>query len=149
VEAVILCGIQASGKTTFYRERFAATHERISLDDLKSRTRERAALERCLAQRTPFVVDNTNATKAYRAPYIAAARAAGFRVISYFFATEPKKALERNKQRTGKEVIPAAGLFATHKRLEKPTLDEGFDEIHVVEIVEAGRFSVTELRLPQ
>ena len=32
IELVILVGLQASGKSTFFRERFAATHEHVSKD---------------------------------------------------------------------------------------------------------------------
>jgi hypothetical protein len=39
----------------------------------------------CLDHQQPFVVDNTNPTAAERAVYIAPAKAAGFRVIGYFF----------------------------------------------------------------
>jgi predicted kinase len=42
MEAVIFVGIQASGKSTFYCQRFFATHMRISLDMLRTRRRERA-----------------------------------------------------------------------------------------------------------
>ncbi len=45
MEEVIFCGIQASGKTTFYRERFFDTHVRISLDLLRTRRREQLLLE--------------------------------------------------------------------------------------------------------
>jgi predicted kinase len=55
MEAVVLIGIQASGKTTFYQQRFFATHVRISLDLLRTREQQR------------FVVDNTNITAAERA----------------------------------------------------------------------------------
>ena len=41
MEAVILIGIQGSGKSTFYRERFFDTHVRINLDMLKTRQREK------------------------------------------------------------------------------------------------------------
>jgi hypothetical protein len=34
MEAVILTGIQAAGKSTFYQERFSGTHVRINLDML-------------------------------------------------------------------------------------------------------------------
>jgi len=40
VEAVIFMGLQGAGKSTFYRERFFATHLRISLDMLKTRHRD-------------------------------------------------------------------------------------------------------------
>ena len=43
MEAVIFVGLQASGKSTFYRERFSRTHVRINLDMLKTRHRETLA----------------------------------------------------------------------------------------------------------
>ena len=48
MEAVILCGVQGSGKTTLYRDRFLETHARVSLDLLRTRARERAFLAVCL-----------------------------------------------------------------------------------------------------
>lgn len=39
MEAVIFVGVQASGKTMFYYERFFDTHIRLSLDMLKTRAR--------------------------------------------------------------------------------------------------------------
>jgi predicted kinase len=81
VEAVIFVGLQGAGKSTFYRHRFFDTHLRISLDMLKTRHRERWLLRACVEARQPFVVDNTNPTRAERAVYIGAARQAGFRVV--------------------------------------------------------------------
>ena len=40
VQAVILCGLQGSGKTTLYRDRFLETHARVSMDLLRTRARE-------------------------------------------------------------------------------------------------------------
>ena len=36
----MLCGVQGSGKTTLYRDRFLATHVRVSMDLLRTRARE-------------------------------------------------------------------------------------------------------------
>jgi hypothetical protein len=47
-EAVIFIGVQASGKTSFYRQRFFETHLRISLDMLRTRQREQLLLVACL-----------------------------------------------------------------------------------------------------
>src|SRR5215213_10574197 len=84
-EAVVFCGVQAAGKSTYYRERFFETHVRISMDLLKTRNRERLLLEACLLAKQPFVVDNTNPLAADRARYVHPARAAGFAVTGYFF----------------------------------------------------------------
>ena len=113
MEAVIFIGIQASGKTTFYRERFFDTHIRLSLDMLKTRHREELLLQACIAARQSFVVDNTNATTAERARYINPARAAGFRLLGYYFQSCMRESIARNRLRIGKERIPDKGVMGT------------------------------------
>lgn len=142
MEAVILVGVQGAGKTTFYRERFFDTHVRISLDMLKTRERERTLVTACLASRQPFVVDNTNPTAEDRARYVAVARAAGFRVAGYFFETTLREAIRRNNERTGKSKVPPPAIGGTLKRLQAPTLAEGFDEMYRVRVQEGGGFEV-------
>jgi predicted kinase len=141
MEAVILIGIQGAGKSTFYKERFFDTHVRVSLDLLKTRRRERALLEACLATGQPLVVDNTNVTGAERAKYITPAKAAGFRVVGYFFEPDPKGSRERNDRREGRRRVPPAGLYGTLKRLEPPRVAEGFDELFKVRLSPAGEFT--------
>jgi predicted kinase len=70
VEAVVFIGVQASGKSSFYRERFFDTHLRINLDMLKTRHRERMLLRACIEAGQSFVVDNTNPSVEERARYI-------------------------------------------------------------------------------
>jgi len=101
MEAVILIGIQGTGKSTFCRERFFSTHVRLSLDMLKTRHRETLLFKACLDAKQPLVIDNTNVCAAERASYIADARAAGFKVTGYYFRSAPGEALERNEQRSG------------------------------------------------
>lgn len=72
MEAVVFCGVQGSGKSTFFVERFAHTHVRLNLDMLRTRSREDILLHACLAAQQPFVADNTNATRAQRQRYGAA-----------------------------------------------------------------------------
>ncbi|MFZ6030442.1 MAG: AAA family ATPase [Chloroflexota bacterium] len=85
MEVILFIGIQAVGKSTFYKEHFFTTHVRINLDMLKTRAREMALLQACLATQQPFVVDNTNVLKRERARYIELARQSGFRVVGYYF----------------------------------------------------------------
>jgi predicted kinase len=144
VEGVIFVGIQASGKSTFYRERFFDTHLRINLDMLKTRNREQILLRACIEAKQPFVIDNTNPSAEERARYIRPARSAGFRVLGYYFDVQIKEALTRNKERTGKDHIPEKGIVGTKKRLRVPDLEEGFDLLYRVRIDEEGRFVVEE-----
>src|SRR3954470_16950177 len=96
MEAVIFTGIQGSGKSTFFRERFFDTHVRISLDVLKTRNRERLFLQACLSTGQRFVINNRNRRAEDRAPYIAAAKQTAFRITGYFFDTTVRDALRRN-----------------------------------------------------
>jgi predicted kinase len=143
VEAVIFIGGQGSGKSTFYRETFFDTHVRINLDMLRTRHREKLILEACIAAQQSFVVDNTNPTPADRARYIVPARAAGFRMVAYFFSTPMREALRRNNLRKGKQRVPPVAIAGTFKRIQRPELDEGFDEIHSVELTPEDRFVVS------
>jgi predicted kinase len=122
MEAVVLCGVQGSGKTTLYRDRFLATHLHVSLDLLHSRSREAELVRECLATGQPFVVDNTNPTPADRARYIDAAREAGFKVIGYVVEVDPALAFARAE-------IPPSRVAATARSLQRPTPEEGFDEL--------------------
>lgn len=142
MEAIVFIGIQASGKTTFYRQRFFDTHLRLSLDVLKTRHRERLLVDACIAAKQPFVVDNTNVLRKERAEYIVRARAGGFRVLGYFFEPQADRAIAWNQQRSGKAVIPVQGLLGTLKRLERPHPDEGFDDLFRVRVDQAGEFMV-------
>ena len=129
MEAVVLCGVQGSGKTTLYRDRFLDTHVRVSMDLLRTRHREAEFVRVCLDTRQPFVVDNTNPTPAERRRYVEPARAAGFKVIGYLVEVDTDEALGRNAQRTGKARIPISGVVGTARRFQRPTLEEGFDEL--------------------
>ncbi|HVG43986.1 MAG TPA: AAA family ATPase [Longimicrobium sp.] len=144
-EAVVFCGVQAAGKSTFYRERFFETHVRINMDMLKTRTRERLLLEACLVGKQPFVVDNTNPLAADRARYVQPARAAGFVVTGYFFRATTREAIARNRQRTDKAAIPVPGLLGTYKRLEEPRWTEGYDALFTVTLTPANVFVVEEV----
>jgi predicted kinase len=128
-EAVILIGIPGAGKSTFYRERFANTHVHISLDVLKTRARERTVLQECIAAGRSFAVDNTNTLASERAVYIQAAKQAGYRVTGYFFEIALGEAQRRNARREGRAKIPPAGVGGMLKRLERPQLTEGFDDL--------------------
>ena len=144
MDAVIFVGLQGAGKSTFYHERFFATHLRINLDMLKTRHRENRFLQACIETRQPFVVDNTNPTRAERQVYIEVAKQAGFRVIGYYFQSRVEDCTRRNEQRPAEERIPVRGILGTSARMELPSRKEGFDELFYVRIDEANRFVVEE-----
>jgi len=144
---VILIGLPASGKSTFFRERFAATHDHVSKDLLRNnrqpQRRQDQLIADSLASGRSVVVDNTNPSAAVRAPVIALARKHGAKVVGYFFATEAGDALRRNRARDGRERVPDVAIFTARKRLEPPTMTEGFDRLFSVRMNETdGTFDV-------
>ena len=140
LECVILIGLPGSGKSTLYREKFAGTHEHISKDLWPNASgreaRQQKLIDEALAAGRSVVVDNTNPTIGDRAVIVRVARARRARVIAYFFDVPTRVAVARNAERTGRSRVPNVAIFTTAKRLERPSLDEGFDELHRVEIAE-------------
>ncbi len=140
MEAIIFTGIQATGKSTFYKQYFSDTHIRINLDMLKTRHREDILLKACLQAKQSFVVDNTNPTIETRQKYIKLAKTAGFQIIGYYFQSKIKAAIQRNKTRTGKACIPEKGIQATYAKLQIPQFSEGFDTLYYVKIGPDNQF---------
>ena len=144
-ELAILVGLPGSGKSTFFRERLAATHEHVSKDLMpnvrRKGERQLQLVDRALAEGRSVAVDNTNPARADRAPLIAAARARGARVVAYLMLTSAREALERNRTREGRARVPAVAIHAAARRMEIPTVDEGFDAVYQV-AAEGGAFTV-------
>ncbi|PQP88382.1 AAA family ATPase [Paenibacillus sp. AR247] len=132
MECVIFIGIQASGKSTFYKERFFATHMRINLDMLRTRHRENVFLEASVRTMQSFVVDNTNPTVEDRKKYIDFVKKHHYKVIGYYFEPDYELSLNRNNKREGKEKVPEIGMISTLKKLQRPSYSEGFNELYIV-----------------
>jgi len=145
-ECVIFVGLQASGKTSFYRQRFVPTYVHVSKDNFPGArnrdARQSALIEAALGEGRSVVIDNTNAAPADRKAAIATARRLGARVIGYYFDSTRRGSLGRNRGREGKARVPDVAILATAKRLVPPSLDEGFDELYAVRLTDSGTFEV-------
>jgi predicted kinase len=148
MELVILIGLQASGKSSFYRARFADTHDLVSKDRLRNNRnparRQRQLVEEALAVGRSVVVDNTNPTVEERAELIALVRSFGATVVGYYFESRLADCLERNRQHQGKALVPDIAMYGTRKRLCRPSLAEGFDRLDYVRLLPEGRFEILD-----
>ena len=140
MKAVIFIGLQAAGKSSFYREKFINTHIRINFDMLKTRHREKIIFNACLEAKQPLIIDNTNPTIEDRKRYIIPAKEKRFKIIGYYFESNIEKCKIRNNQR--KKKIPLVGILSTYKKLQLPSYEEGFDELYYVSISENNLFIV-------
>lgn len=145
-EIVIFVGLQASGKTSFYLQRFSLTHALVSKDAFpnargkaKRQTRE---IAQALGSGRSAVVDNTNVTLEARAEIIRQARSAGVRVVCFYFESKLSDCLVRNASRIGSARVPDVGLRSTMSRLVLPSRGEGLDELWYVRMNGAGGFEV-------
>lgn len=143
---VIFMGIQATGKSSFFRERFFRTHVRLNLDMLKTRRRESLLFAACLAGKAATVVDNTNLTRLDRARYIEPARQAGFSAHGYFFESKSVEAVARNLGRGEDERVPELAIRGSARKLELPSRGEGFDKLYFVKLAGGGSFIVEDWR---
>ena len=135
MEIIIFCGIQASGKSTFYKETFFNSHIRISMDLLNTRNKETKFIDLAFQSQSKIVIDNTNPTKDERLKYILQAKMNKYKVICYYFISTLEDSIIRNENRIGKEKISEIGIKSTFKKLEKPNFQEGFDEIYNIELI--------------
>jgi predicted kinase len=152
MELVLFIGLQGSGKSSFYRERFAGTHVLVSKDlwphARRRESRQRRLISEALAAGRSVVVDNTNPAIEGRAPLIALGRAHGAHVVGYAFESRLEDCLARNAQRDGRARVPEVALYATRKVLQWPSRAEGFDALHFVRFTPEGIFDITDWREP-
>jgi predicted kinase len=146
MEVIVLIGLQASGKSTFYRTYFASSHVLVSKDLLRNnrrpQRRQMQLIEETLSEGRSVVVDNTNPTVEDRDPIITLARRYGADVVGFSFESRLGECLGRNDRRTGRERVPDKALYITSKRLRTPTLGEGFDRLYQVNLAPGGGFVV-------
>lgn len=146
MDLAILIGLQASGKSTFYRTRLASTHVLVSKDRLRNNRRparrQARLIAEALAAGQSVAVDNTNVTVELRRELIDLGRSFGATVTGYYFPAKLADCLARNASRTGKDRIPEIGLYAMARALVRPSYAEGFDRLYVVTFGADGGFEV-------
>ncbi|GAA4442364.1 AAA family ATPase [Bremerella cremea] len=138
MEAIIFVGIPASGKSSFYAQRFASTHVRISRDLLKTKYREQRFIKTCLETNQSMVIDNTSPTRLERQRLITLIQSSAMpcRVVGYYFQSRIADCLRRNQRRP--DAVPEVAIIAKAKQLELPSLSEGFEKLVYVRLTETG-----------
>lgn len=138
--AYIMQGPQGSGKSTFARSIAGAyicsaddffmvkgvyTHETAKLKDAHEACL-RKFVEAVLAQKTPVVVDNTNAQRWEMGTYVQIARAYGYEVEIHTFLVDPHVAFKRNVHN-----VPWEAVLRTTMFMESPLATWGRHAVHL------------------
>ncbi|MEV4004761.1 ATP-binding protein [Actinomadura sp. NPDC049753] len=152
-DLAILIGLQASGKTTFYRQCLSATHVHVSKDLFpRSARRKQARQLRLIAEALEsgrsVAVDNTNPSPEEWEPLIALGRRHDARVTAYWFPPDVAASRDRNAARPPELQVPDVGIHATLQRLRCPSPRDGFDEVRIVGHGGDGGFVVTRPEEP-
>jgi predicted kinase len=145
-QVVLLIGLPGAGKSTFYQQRFAATHVHISRDLARRarqpESRQSEHFHEALRSGKSVVVDNTNVSINDRATWISAGRRLGARITLYLFTADARECVARNAGREGAARVPNVGIYAAARRLVRPGYEEGFDELYCVRTLPDLKFEI-------
>jgi bifunctional polynucleotide phosphatase/kinase len=134
-EVVINIGLPASGKSTFTKNYILKhDYEYINQDSLKTLPKCIKKLELALKEGKSSVIDNTNINREQRKRFTDLAKKYNFKCRCILFDTPREICVHnsyfRNNLTEGKaNVIPKIVYNIMNKKYEKPTKEEGFQEI--------------------
>ena len=140
MKIVIAVGLPGSGKSTYFKHRgwnaiSSDEIRRLIADDPEDQTihaRVFATIrylirQRLAAGRPVTYVDATHLTRWERRPYISLARRYGCEIEALFFDVPVETCIQRNQSR--ERVVPRRVIVEMSRKLQVPTLEEGFDRV--------------------
>ncbi|WWC72602.1 polynucleotide kinase 3'-phosphatase [Kwoniella pini CBS 10737] len=141
LEIVLFVGPPASGKSSFFRKHFAPEgYEHINQDLLGTRDRCLRVAEGFLTEGKKVVIDNTNRNKETRAHWIRLSTKLKIPIRLFHFLCPIELAKHNNIYRAcygpanepPRTLLPMSAFGSYVVAFEKPSIDEGFDEIRGV-----------------
>lgn len=139
-EIIIMVGIQGSGKSTI-AESYQGIHSndniRIISKDIH-KTKFNGELTKAIKSFHNVIIDNTNPSKTTRMEYINKIKKLNPTAIirCFYVRTSKEHSMHNNAFRaltTARDKVPAVAFNTYLKNFEEPSLDEGFDEICMID----------------
>ena len=138
VTAYVMCGVPGSGKTTTSKK-MAEEHglERFSLDEMHCFRLESFMLPaiKALEEGKSVVLDTVNLRVNVRKKVLQALADIPCKKVVVYMDTPLEECIRRNANREAH--LPEHVIQSTYRALQKPTLDEGWDEVQEVKPDEA------------
>ena len=141
IEVVVFVGCPASGKSSFYRQHMAKSHNIVNRDQLGTWQKCVDACGAVVKSGRSVVIDNTNPDVESRKRYLDIAKKLQIPARCFVFTTSHSHALHNNKFRelTNRDPkykpVPDLAFNTFKSRFIEPTLEEGFTEIVKVQFV--------------
>lgn len=143
---VVMVGIPGAGKSEYVKGNYTSksypalfeSQEVVSLDKIASRNKrtEMRQYHKLLMEKSPIVIiDDTNVTAKIRRTFIWPALEAKYRVLCIWVRTPVSVCLERRKDKM-------VAVKSKAKEFEVPVLEEGFDQIIIIEGNDASLIQV-------
>jgi tRNA nucleotidyltransferase (CCA-adding enzyme) len=139
---VILVGLPRSGKSNFYKKHFGE-YTYISRDEIRERVFGfkgnmenegevtkifNEMLNEAFNKNKNIIIDNTNVQRKYRNKYMTMAKSRKYNAKAYLIDTEYSVVLDN----ANKEGFPIEVIESMQCRLNKPSYDEGYNEVYIV-----------------
>jgi len=128
---VIMIGYSGSGKSTWCKK-MLSDYYYVNRDTLKTMNK---CVDKCkqeLKKGNNVVIDNTNYTIEMREKFISIANEEGVQCIAVHINTSMRQSQTWNDTR-GDSRTPTIVYYKYRKNFQEPTLEEGFDDIVVIE----------------
>ena len=140
---IILCGIPASGKTTYSQQ--LANQQKVKLycfDEYKTKIRQLSGMtshERMyqdiksdLLQGHDVVLDDLHTRLEWRQSLLSAIQDIPCKKILIVMTTPLEECVRRNSQRQGQARLPDFVIYHLNQRYQLPSLEEGWDDIQYI-----------------
>ncbi len=132
-EMIIVVGYPGSGKSYFSKNAISPKYMYVNRDTLKTKNKCLKKCKEAIINKQSIIIDNTNPSVNSRKIFIDIGKEVGYKIKCINFTTSMDLAYHNNVYRhtinSKNNIVPKIAYNIFKSKYEKPTIEEGFDEI--------------------